>query len=72
MSYIIQKLSYFCLFALGDIVVEDGAQWIHGDESNPLYPIASEMKELSEEIPENQWGNFLIWIYIYYLKKNSE
>ncbi|XP_068223289.1 uncharacterized protein [Palaemon carinicauda] len=31
----------------GDILIEEGAEWIHGDESNPLHRLAKVLGELS-------------------------
>ncbi|XP_063615667.1 uncharacterized protein LOC134788776, partial [Penaeus indicus] len=38
----------------GDIVVEAGAEWIHGDERNPLYRLAQELNALAPPPPE-EW-----------------
>ncbi|XP_037777187.1 peroxisomal N(1)-acetyl-spermine/spermidine oxidase-like isoform X2 [Penaeus monodon] len=38
----------------GNVVVEAGAEWIHGDESNPLYRLAQELNALAPPPPE-EW-----------------
>ncbi|XP_069981275.1 uncharacterized protein [Penaeus vannamei] len=37
----------------GNVVVEAGAEWIHGDEKNPLYRLAEELDALAPPPPED-------------------
>ncbi|XP_042858458.1 peroxisomal N(1)-acetyl-spermine/spermidine oxidase-like [Penaeus japonicus] len=38
----------------GNVVVEAGAEWIHGDERNPLNVLAQELQALAPPVPE-EW-----------------
>lgn len=51
-------LTLYCLslcWADG-VLVEDGAEWIHGGKRNPLYRLARNMRALSPKLPEDAWG----------------
>nr|XP_045595354.1 peroxisomal N(1)-acetyl-spermine/spermidine oxidase-like isoform X1 [Procambarus clarkii] len=37
------------------VLVEEGAEWIHGGQDNPLYKLASTLNALSPVLPDNAW-----------------
>ncbi|XP_069998301.1 spermine oxidase-like [Penaeus vannamei] len=39
----------------GDILTEDGAEWIHGGETNRLYGLAQELKGLTQPLPDSDY-----------------
>ena len=47
-------------FKLGDILIEEGAQWIHGGPQNPINRIADKLNMLTNEVDENLWGNLYL------------
>ncbi|CAL4146393.1 unnamed protein product, partial [Meganyctiphanes norvegica] len=36
-------------------LVEGGAEWIHGDERNPVYRIAHGLDAVGDNVPDNEW-----------------
>ena len=47
----------FFSLELGDILIEEGAQWIHGGPANPLNRIATKLNVLTNEVNESSRGN---------------
>lgn len=40
----------------GEVVVEDGAEWIHGDRRNPLHRLARSLGALDQPLSDDAWG----------------
>ena len=48
----------------GLIIVEDGTQWIHGDEiENPLFKLTKDLGDIARPIDDNLWVESLSLIF---------